>query len=93
MPTSAHPAAAPVMLGHLQLANRIVGTPHRTGMVSAGITQPGAPPREPTRPRPLTDGEVDDVVEQFIASGVNVHEAGFQLVELHAAHGYLLAQS
>jgi 2,4-dienoyl-CoA reductase (NADPH2) len=49
-------------------------------------------PREPTRPRPLSDGEVDEVVEQFVACAVNVHEAGFQVVELHAAHGYLLAQ-
>jgi 2,4-dienoyl-CoA reductase (NADPH2) len=178
MTTTKHPAAAPCTLGHLQLANRIVGTPHGTGMVTAGIPEPGdadywrrraaggaamltvggtlvAPestsrnglstdawrpeaqagiaaraeairsegvvaacqivhlgretlladtwfhpvgpsavrsPREPTRPRALTDGEVDDVVERFVTCAVNVHEAGFQVVELHAAHGYLLAQ-
>jgi 2,4-dienoyl-CoA reductase-like NADH-dependent reductase (Old Yellow Enzyme family)/threonine dehydrogenase-like Zn-dependent dehydrogenase len=178
MTTTHFPAAAPFPLGRLQLANRIVGTPHGTGMVSDGIPQPGdadywrrraaggpamltvggtlvAPestsrngiateawrpeaqpgiaaraeairsegvvaacqivhlgretllaetwfhpvgpsavrsPREPTRPRPLTDGEVDDVVEGFVTCAVNVHEAGFQVVELHAAHGYLLAQ-
>jgi 2,4-dienoyl-CoA reductase (NADPH2) len=49
-------------------------------------------PREPTRPRVLTDTEVDDVVEGFHVSAVNAAEAGFQVVELHAAHGYLLAQ-
>ena len=49
-------------------------------------------PREPTRPRPLTDGEVDAIVEGFRVSAVNAAEAGFQVVELHAAHGYLLAQ-
>lgn len=49
-------------------------------------------PREPTRPRPLTDGEVDAIVEAFRVSSVNAAEAGFQVVELHAAHGYLLAQ-
>jgi 2,4-dienoyl-CoA reductase-like NADH-dependent reductase (Old Yellow Enzyme family) len=49
-------------------------------------------PREPTRPRPLSDGELDAIVEGFRISAVNAAEAGFQVVELHAAHGYLLAQ-
>ncbi len=49
-------------------------------------------PREPTRPRPLTAGELDAIVEGFRSSAVNAAEAGFQVIELHAAHGYLLAQ-
>jgi 2,4-dienoyl-CoA reductase (NADPH2) len=49
-------------------------------------------PREPTRPRALSEVEVDDVVEGFRVSTVNAARAGFQVVELHAAHGYLLAQ-
>ena len=49
-------------------------------------------PREPTRPRPLSAGELDAIVEGFRVSAVNAAEAGFQVIELHAAHGYLLAQ-
>jgi 2,4-dienoyl-CoA reductase-like NADH-dependent reductase (Old Yellow Enzyme family) len=49
-------------------------------------------PREPTRPRPLSGGELDAIVEAFRVSAVNAAEAGFQVIELHAAHGYLLAQ-
>jgi 2,4-dienoyl-CoA reductase (NADPH2) len=49
-------------------------------------------PREPTRPRALSEGEIDAIIEGFRASAVNVAQAGFQVVELHAAHGYLLAQ-
>jgi 2,4-dienoyl-CoA reductase-like NADH-dependent reductase (Old Yellow Enzyme family) len=49
-------------------------------------------PREPTRPRPLSAGELDAIVEGFVRSAVNAAEAGFQVIELHAAHGYLLAQ-
>jgi 2,4-dienoyl-CoA reductase-like NADH-dependent reductase (Old Yellow Enzyme family) len=49
-------------------------------------------PREPTRPRALTDTELDAIVEGFRASAVNAVQAGFQVIELHAAHGYLLAQ-
>jgi 2,4-dienoyl-CoA reductase (NADPH2) len=49
-------------------------------------------PREPTRPRALSAGELDAVVEGFRVSAVNAAAAGFQVIELHAAHGYLLAQ-
>jgi 2,4-dienoyl-CoA reductase-like NADH-dependent reductase (Old Yellow Enzyme family) len=49
-------------------------------------------PREPTRPRAMSEGEIDGVVEGFRISSVNAAQAGFQVVELHAAHGYLLAQ-
>ena len=49
-------------------------------------------PREPTRPMALSEAGVDAVVEGFRISSVNAAQAGFQVVELHAAHGYLLAQ-
>ena len=49
-------------------------------------------PREPVRPRPLIDAEVDAIIEGFRVSAVNALAAGFQVIELHAAHGYLLGQ-
>jgi 2,4-dienoyl-CoA reductase (NADPH2) len=49
-------------------------------------------PREPTRARVLSDDDVDAVIEGFRISAVNAGQAGFQVLELHAAHGYLLAQ-
>ena len=49
-------------------------------------------PREPVRPRALGDRELDAVVEGFRVSAANAISAGFQVIELHAAHGYLLAQ-
>ena len=49
-------------------------------------------PREPVRPRALSDAELDQVVEGFRDSAVNAARAGFQAIELHAAHGYMLAQ-
>jgi 2,4-dienoyl-CoA reductase-like NADH-dependent reductase (Old Yellow Enzyme family) len=48
-------------------------------------------PREPTAPRALSEDEIDEVVEGFRVSTVNAARAGFQVVELHAAHAYLLA--
>jgi 2,4-dienoyl-CoA reductase (NADPH2) len=49
-------------------------------------------PREPTRPHALSEAEIDGVVEGFRVSTANAARAGFQVVELHGAHGYLLAQ-
>ena len=49
-------------------------------------------PREPTRPRALASAEVDGIVDAFRTSAVHAWSAGFPVVELHAAHGYLLAQ-
>jgi 2,4-dienoyl-CoA reductase-like NADH-dependent reductase (Old Yellow Enzyme family) len=43
-------------------------------------------------PRGLTHGEIDTVVDQFAAAARRVKEAGFDGVEIHGAHGYLLNQ-
>jgi 2,4-dienoyl-CoA reductase (NADPH2) len=49
-------------------------------------------PREPTAPRALTDAEIDALIEAHVVSMRHALEAGFAGIELHAAHGYLLAQ-
>lgn len=49
-------------------------------------------PREPVRARVLSDSDIDRVIADFVRSSRNAAEAGFAAVELHAAHGYLLAQ-
>ncbi|HEY2673095.1 MAG TPA: NADH:flavin oxidoreductase/NADH oxidase, partial [Rugosimonospora sp.] len=41
-------------------------------------------------PQPLTLPEIDHVVEAFAASASRAIEAGFDVLEVHAAHGYLL---
>ena len=41
-------------------------------------------------PRELTLDEIGDVVEAFAAAARRALAAGFRLLELHAAHGYLL---
>ena len=49
-------------------------------------------PRELVRPRAVTDKELDRIVDDFALCAHHAAVAGFQVVELHAAHGYLLAQ-
>lgn len=41
-------------------------------------------------PIALTVEQIAEVVQAFVAAALRAHEAGFKLVELHAAHGYLL---
>lgn len=41
-------------------------------------------------PVPLDEAGIDDVVEAFEAATRRALKAGFQLIEIHAAHGYLL---
>ena len=43
-------------------------------------------------PRELTVAEIDQVVEDFARAARRALEAGFDLLEIHAAHGYLMHQ-
>lgn len=42
-------------------------------------------------PRPMVRGDMDRVRDDFVRSAQMADEAGFDLLELHFAHGYLLA--
>ena len=42
-------------------------------------------------PRALSVGEIDEVVESFRAATVRALAAGFDAVEIHGAHGYLIS--
>lgn len=41
-------------------------------------------------PRELTKAEIDGIVREFANATRRAHGAGFEVVEVHAAHGYLL---
>ena len=55
---------------------------------------PSAVPFRPDDPLPaeLTKQDIRTITESFIAAAHRARAAGFQLIELHGAHGYLLHQ-
>jgi len=48
--------------------------------------------KEPVKVREATTGDITGVIEAFVAAAKRAHSAGFDGVELHGAHGYLLHQ-
>jgi 2,4-dienoyl-CoA reductase-like NADH-dependent reductase (Old Yellow Enzyme family) len=49
-------------------------------------------PRDPGVPHEMSAAEVRMIVDAFATSAANFQAAGYDGVELHAAHGYLIAQ-
>jgi len=68
----------------------------RASPACSGGIQPVAPSAIPMRrgemPHELTTEEVDGIIEAFTQGTRRAKEAGFDGVELHFAHGYLIAQ-
>ena len=67
-----------------------------TSSATEGIT-PVAPSPIPCKtlkeiPRELSPGEIKSIIGKFVNAAQYAHSAGFDGVELHAAHGYLLNQ-
>ena len=57
------------------------------------IIGPSAQPFSPHSPTPraMTAADMERVIEQHVAAVQRAERAGFDMVELHAAHGYLLS--
>lgn len=45
-----------------------------------------------TKPKPMTEAEIADVIARFAVTAQKAQDAGFDGVEIHAAHGYLISQ-
>src|SRR5208283_3364334 len=58
------------------------------------VLAPSAVPHRMTGevPREMTLDDINLMIECFAAAAARVAEAGFEVVEIHGAHGYLLQQ-
>jgi 2,4-dienoyl-CoA reductase-like NADH-dependent reductase (Old Yellow Enzyme family) len=58
------------------------------------VVAPSAIPFAPNyvQPQPLTLEGIQSVVKAFVAAARRAREAGFRVIEIHAAHGYLLSE-
>lgn len=83
-----HGAAVGVQLAHAGRKSTLA--PDRGGDLVAPSAVPFAPDR-PT-PRALQVAEIEGIVEAFGRSAALAVEAGFDVIELHGAHGYLIHQ-
>jgi 2,4-dienoyl-CoA reductase-like NADH-dependent reductase (Old Yellow Enzyme family) len=63
--------------------------PALTGGVTVGPSEVAPAVGEP-EPVELTSAQVLEIEERFLAAAVRAANAGFEFIELHAAHGYLL---
>jgi NADPH2 dehydrogenase len=63
-----------------------------TGLEVVGPSDVAVPLGREEKVRPLTHEEIATVVAQFADAARRVKAAGFDGVEIHAAHGYLLSQ-
>ncbi|KRC48883.1 MULTISPECIES: NADH:flavin oxidoreductase/NADH oxidase family protein [unclassified Nocardioides] len=87
---AAHDGGAVILaqLNHPGRQSNLLAVGHRPVAPSAvPLAMPGA-----TTPRELTAAEIEDIVERFATAAAVCEEAGFDGVELHAAHGYLITQ-
>jgi 2,4-dienoyl-CoA reductase-like NADH-dependent reductase (Old Yellow Enzyme family) len=86
-----HGAGAIMQLQHGGRYSR----PERNGghqpVAPSAILQPGVLPGRET-PRELTVEEIGQLVERFADGAERAKKAGFDGVEIHAGHGYLIAQ-
>ncbi|WP_296765164.1 bifunctional salicylyl-CoA 5-hydroxylase/oxidoreductase [Sediminimonas sp.] len=77
--------------GSTQLGWQEMDAPLSTGNWDVVSASPIAwSPRNAT-PREITRAEMDEVRDQFVASARMAERAGFDMIELHAAHGYLIS--
>jgi len=79
-----------------KIAMQINHTGRQTTRKAIG-TQPMAPSAVKdkssfTTPREMTEGDIERVIEAFATAAKRVKDSGFDAVQIHGAHGYLINQ-
>jgi NADPH2 dehydrogenase len=78
-------AAAAIQLNHAGRKNETLGIP-------SIAPSEGAFSEKYKNPLAMSKADIEVCVEKFARAAARAHKAGFQLIELHGAHGYLIHQ-
>jgi len=75
----------------LQIAHSGINSPflNATGAVPLAVSKM---PDVSTPNREMNGEEIEDIIADFAATAVRGREAGFDAIQLHGAHGYLMSQ-
>lgn len=89
----AHGAAASIQLAHCGMQTKYSGLSSKPFSKSAsyGINRYGIFSGIPFI-KPLSDAEIETIIEDYGIAARRAVEAGFDIVELHMGHGYLFSQ-
>lgn len=75
-------------VGAMRNPRQDIPNPHLLPLSPSGLHKPGAPPTGAA----MTFEDIDTVISSFAGAAVSARELGFDGVELHGAHGYLIDQ-
>ena len=79
-------------IGHSGRQTSFVGTGSFQTLAPSGIACPTRSDKPEDVPREMTIEDINRIIEDFVQAARRVKESGFDAVELHGAHGYLLQQ-
>jgi 2,4-dienoyl-CoA reductase-like NADH-dependent reductase (Old Yellow Enzyme family) len=68
------------------------GMAARRGKGCLAVSLPDRPPGHGTPPREMNDEDIESIIEAFGRAARRVQESGFDGVQIHGAHGYLVTQ-
>ncbi len=75
----------------LQIVHAGINSPYlrREGIIPLAVSRM---PEISNAHREMTDEEIEAILSEFASAAVRAREAGFDAVQLHGAHGYLMSQ-
>ena len=78
----------PVQLAHAGRQTPEIVNPQPTSISEVRLDLPGY-----GKPAPLTEEQIPKLIQKYVSSAKIAQVAGFDGVEIHAAHGYLLSSA